>query len=116
MSIENSIENVKIALAIRTARAAIGWNQQEFAEFMGVAKSTVARIETLEMSAKADFLNKAMRLFRDSGVFVDLYELDRLPLEINKVCIEIAQKRLVDESLRRSDRRTGIASLLDNHD
>jgi transcriptional regulator with XRE-family HTH domain len=116
MSIENSKENVKIALAIRTARAAIGWNQQEFAELMGVAKSTVARIETLEMSAKADFLNKAMRLFRDAGVVVDLYELDRLPLTINKECIEIAQQRLADESLRRRDRRTGIASLLDIDD
>ena len=48
-------ENGKIIVAIRAARAAIGWNQQEFADRMGVAKSTVARIETLEIAAKGDF-------------------------------------------------------------
>jgi transcriptional regulator with XRE-family HTH domain len=49
-------------------RAALGWNQAEFALLMGVAKTTVARIETLEMSARAEFITKAMRVFRQNGV------------------------------------------------
>lgn len=40
-------------VALRAARAAAGWSQEEFAQLMGVAKTTVARIETLEMSARA---------------------------------------------------------------
>ena len=47
MSIDNILDNGRIAVAIRTARTALGWSQQEFADRMGVAKSTIARIETL---------------------------------------------------------------------
>ena len=59
----NQFENGKIVVAIRAARSAIGWNQQEFADRMGVAKSTVARIETLEIAAKGDFVLRALRIF-----------------------------------------------------
>ena len=41
---ENAFDNGKIAIAIRTARAAAGWNQQEFADLMKVAKSTIQEL------------------------------------------------------------------------
>lgn len=108
MSIENSIENVKIAIAIRTARAAIGWNQQEFADKMGVAKSTVARIETLEMGAKADFLIRAIQLFRQAGVEIDLAGSATIQLDVGQAAILGAIAALEDESKRRSDRKSGL--------
>jgi len=101
----DSSENVKIAVAIRSARTAIGWNQQEFADLMGTAKSTITRVETLEMGAKADFLNKAMRLFRETGVTVDLYQLDAISILIEPKAILVAKSRLEDGSLKRSDRK-----------
>jgi transcriptional regulator with XRE-family HTH domain len=101
---ENSFENVKIAVALRTARAAIGWNQDEFAALMGVAKSTIARIETLEMGAKADFLNKAMRLFREAGVTLDLYDENILPVTIGRKALLEAVAKLQNDDSRRSDR------------
>ena len=55
-TMENTIEGAKIAVVLRAARAAIGWNQQQFADKMGVAKSTVARIETLDMAQGPTFL------------------------------------------------------------
>lgn len=110
---DNSFENAKIAIAIRSARTAIGWNQQEFADLMGVAKSTITRVETLEMGAKADFLNKAMRLFRDAGVIVDLYQLDTIPMSIESKAILIAKGRLEDGSLRRSDRKGPLSQIAD---
>lgn len=109
---ENTLDNGKIAVALRTARAAAGWNQQEFADRMGVAKSTIARIETLEMAAKGDFLLKAMRLFREAGIEVDLYAPTNLPIHISDIAIAMAVASLADETKRRSDRRAGIASLL----
>lgn len=109
---ENAFDNGKIAVALRTARAAAGWNQQEFADQMGVAKSSVARIETLEMAAKGDFIIKAMRLFREAGVEVDLYAATDLPIKISDSAIAAAVNALKDETKRRSDRRTGIAALL----
>ena len=110
---DNSFENAKIAIAIRSARTAIGWNQQEFADLMEVAKSTITRVETLEMAAKADFLNRAMRLFRDAGVIVDLYQLDTIPMSIESKAILIAKGRLEDGSLRRSDRKGPLSQIAD---
>lgn len=109
---ENTFDNGKIAVGLRTARAAAGWNQQEFAERMGVAKSTVARIETLEMAARGDFIIKAIRLFRDAGVDMDLSEPDEIPIKVSKSGLYTAIAALGDQTKRRSDRKAGIASLL----
>jgi len=113
---ENTLDNGKIAVGLRTARAAAGWNQQEFADLMGVAKSTVARIETLEMAARGDFIIKAIRLFRDAGVDMDLSDPEDLPIRISGAGISSAISSLSDQTKRRSDRKSGIASLLPDND
>ena len=111
---ENAFDNGKIAVAIRTARAAAGWNQQDFADLMKVAKSTVARIETLEIAAKGDFVMRAMRLFRDKGIDVDLMAPSDLPIRISDFAIADSIDAMKDETNRRSDRKAGIAGLLPN--
>ena len=111
---ENAFDNGKIAIAIRTARAAAGWNQQDFADLMKVAKSTVARIETLEIAAKGDFVMRAMRLFRENGIDVDLMAVSGLPIRISDLSIGALVDALKDETNRRSDRKAGIASLPHN--
>lgn len=98
-------KNVKIAVALRTARAAIGWNQQEFADEMGVAKSTIARIETLEVSPRADVLLQAMEVFGTAGVEVDFFNADNLVVVVNPRALATAELRLMNEALRRSDRK-----------
>jgi transcriptional regulator with XRE-family HTH domain len=98
-------KNVKIAVALRTARAAIGWNQQEFADVMGVAKSTIARIETLEVSPRADLLLQAMEVFRHAGVEVDFFNAEKLAVVVNPEALNNAELRLMNEALRRSDRK-----------
>jgi transcriptional regulator with XRE-family HTH domain len=112
MSIENPFDNGKIAVAIRTARTALGWSQQEFAEKMGVAKSTVARIETLEMATRGDFVVRAMQLFRQAGVEVDLTDIKTLPITVHGPAIWEAVESLADQTKRRSDRKKGLAALL----
>ena len=111
---ENAFDNGKIAVAIRTARAAAGWNQQEFADLMKVAKSTVARIETLEIAAKGEFVMRAMRLFRENGIDVDLMSASDLPLRISDRAIAASVDAIKDETNRRSDRKTGFEALLPN--
>jgi len=100
-----SVENVKIAIAIRSSRIAIGWSQQEFADLMGVKKFVITRVETLEAGAKAEFLNKAMRLFRETGVTVDFYQLDSISILVEPKAVLLAKSRLEDGSLKRSDRK-----------
>lgn len=102
-----SLENVKIAVALRSARTAIGWSQQEFANRMNVAKSTVARIETVETSPRAEFLTKAMALFHEAGVRIDFMDGNSLSLNITTAALHEAAGRLDDEAMRRSDRKTG---------
>lgn len=116
MSTEISLDNGKIAVAIRAARTAVGWNQQEFSEKMGVAKSTVARIETLEISAKGEFILRALRLFREAGVDVDLYQSSGVTITVADSAIASALADLQNEEKRRRDRRVGLAGLLPRQD
>jgi transcriptional regulator with XRE-family HTH domain len=109
---DNLFDNGKIAVALRAARAAAGWNQQEFADRMSVAKSTVARIETLEMAAKGDFLIKAMRLFREAGVEVDLHSQGGLSIQVSDLTVAAAVDALQDETKRRTDRKSSSADTL----
>ena len=102
---EYSEENLKIAIAIRAARAAIGWNQQEFADKLGVAKSTIARTETLEMLPKADFVARAFRIFRDFGIEIEPIYNDFITFRVDPKAVDLVKSRLLDENMRRSDRK-----------
>ena len=107
-SIERHV-NAKIIVAFRAARAAIGWNQEEFSKKLGVAKSTVARVETLEMAPRGDYVVRAMQLFREAGIEIDLYAEDSVPMTIDQKAINEAVQRLDDPEKRRTD-RTGTMS------
>ncbi len=102
-----SLENLKIAVALRTGRTALGWGQQELADSADVAKSTIARIETLEMAAKADFLTRVLRLYQEHGVTVDLLQADKVSFTVGIEAFKEARSRLENEAMRRSDRRNG---------
>ena len=99
------MEAVKIIVVLRSARTALGWTQQEFADKMGVAKSTVARIETMEVSAKADFLIQALKLFKASGVEIEMLASDKVTMTVLNTALHEAQSRLANEHFRRSDRK-----------
>lgn len=102
------MEKIKIAVALRAARTALGWSQQEFADHMQAAKSTVARIETLEMDPKAEFLNRALWQFRERGVSVDLIHPEKIVITIGNEALTEAQSRLDDDQMRRADRKTNV--------
>lgn len=105
--------NAKIIVALRAARAAIGWNQEEFSKKLGVAKSTVARVETLEMVPRGDYVVRAMQLFRDAGIEIDLYSEESVPMTIGQKAINEAVQRLQDPEKRRIDRTGRISVRLD---
>lgn len=91
---------------MRAARTALGWSQQEFADKLHVAKTTIARIETLEMTPKADVLTKALRLFHDAGVTIDLLNLDKVIITLELDALQEASTRLNSEQMRRKDRKS----------
>ncbi len=102
---EKDRENIKIAVVLRTGRAAIGMNQQELSDKLGVAKSTVARAETLEMPIKADLYFKALRIFSEHGVKIDSMYSDGIDISIAASGLQEAKNRLSDDSRRRMDRK-----------
>ncbi|MBU6993424.1 helix-turn-helix transcriptional regulator [Ferrovum myxofaciens] len=105
MSIEMTDENVKVAVAMRTARAALGINQQELADDLGVAKSTIARIETMEMQPKVDLYLKALKYFKEAGIDVDSIYSDNITVNISTKALNTSKQYLMDEDKRRSDKK-----------
>lgn len=87
----------KIALILRTARAALGINQQELAELVGVTKVTIARIETLETPMKADTFLRALELFRSHGIKIYFHSGDNMQIEVTPEALDFATKRLANE-------------------
>jgi hypothetical protein len=57
------------------------------------------------MSAKADLVIKAVRLFRNAGIEVDLYAFGELSLRIDEKSIEQSVVALQDQTRRRPDRK-----------
>lgn len=66
-------ENVfKFAVEIRAGRTALGWSQTELAARAGVARPTVARIESFAMQPKLDTAERVKAVLRAAGVeFLD---------------------------------------------
>lgn len=97
--------NGKVAVAIRTARAAAGINQEDFAQMMGVAKTTIARIETMEMKATAEFLLDCVYFFKSIGIELDMHDYDNLIIRVSNQAINTAASNLEDVTKRRSDKK-----------
>jgi transcriptional regulator with XRE-family HTH domain len=102
---QENIETVKLIVALRCARAAVGMSQEEMANLLGVPKTTLARVETMEGHLRADQLTKIMKLFRDLGINLDFIYTDEVELRVTTKGLESAAARLLDESRRRSDRK-----------
>ncbi len=99
-------EKIRFAVAMRMGRAALGLNQQEFADLLGVAKSTVARNETLEMGMRADTLTAMLRVFKEHGIETDLLTASKgFRFTVSNKTLKKAMLRLEQDSLRRADRK-----------
>lgn len=102
----NNLENIRIILAIRTARSALGLSQNEFADLLEISKVSLARIETLETPIKADVYMRALRKLKELGISVDTLSTETIHISIEPQAQKTALERLEDESRRRSDRKS----------
>jgi DNA-binding XRE family transcriptional regulator len=95
MSIKDT-ESIKVGVALRVCRAALGMNQTDLAALIGISKVTLARVETLESSLKSDALMKAIKAFRDRGLEVDTMSSDGINLKISAAALGLALDKLND--------------------
>jgi len=92
-------------MVIKLARTALGLSQQEFADKMGVSKTTLARIETMEAKVSFDFYMQVTKLINELGVSFDLEENDDIVLKVTPEAQQAVINLFADENNRRTDRK-----------
>jgi len=102
---QEKFDSIKLAVALRMARAAAGWSQEELATQLGIAKTTIARMETLEGGLSAEQLTKIARHYRNAGIDLSFMFDDEVTVTVSKEALERALQRLSDENYRRIDRK-----------
>lgn len=102
---QDKLDEIKLVVALRMARAAVGWSQVEVAERLGIAKTTLARLETLDGGLRADQLAQMIRLYKSVGVEMDIFYEDQVTLKVDREALLEAKARLEDDNLRRTDRK-----------
>jgi transcriptional regulator with XRE-family HTH domain len=108
-------EHVKLAVALRTARSIAGWSQAELSRNSGIPKITIARVETLEGSLKAEYLIKLLNIYLRLGVKIDLSASEGFTVTVDDKLLKLVSDQLQDEANWRSDRkksRKALGSLL----
>ena len=112
-----ALDSIKLAVALRMARTAVGWSQEELASNLGMSKTTIARMETMEGGLRADQLSAILRLYKSVGVELEFMLSDEVTVKISAQGLEEAQRRLLDQNLRRADRKkTGTGLLSTAHE
>lgn len=96
---------MRAIVALRMARAALGWSQQEVADLLAMAKTTLARFETMEGGLNATQLSGLVKLYHDHGVSLEFMTSEDVAVTADPMAVGYAFSRLEDEALRRSDRR-----------
>lgn len=99
-------ESIKIAVMMRVCRVALGLTQQELADMIGIAKITLARVETLESKLKVEYYMRAMKIFHEAGLEVDTMSTEGIKFNIKAEALETALNKLNDDEKRRKDRNT----------
>lgn len=96
---------IQIAVVMRSVRSAIGYNQIQFAEFIGSSKPTIARIETLELPMNESLYVQMIERLKEIGVTVSVLSNKGVSVAFDENALTLLRTRLQDESLRRSDRK-----------
>ena len=110
-------EKVKIAIALRMARAAIGWSQDELAERLNFAKTTIARAETIDGGLRTEQMAIVAQFYKSHGVEIAFLMGTEVTVKMTSQGVTKAMERLLDMSSRRVDRRKAVGGLrsLESH-
>ena len=99
---------ITLAVALRVARTAMGWSQDEMAQALGMAKTTLARAETAEGNLSTAQLSQILSLYKANGIEVEFMLGNDLSLKVSESGLLKAQSKWLDASSRRSDRTKPI--------
>lgn len=94
---------VKSAVALRAARIGLGWNQETAAAHAGVAKTTIARIETLAGQISLVNVFHLIDVYQAHGVSFSDLKLDEVQLTFGETALQTAAALLNDPDRKRKD-------------
>lgn len=86
--------NTQLAVIMRAVRTALVWTQQDLATKAKISKPTIARIETMDMSPRADTIDALLAVFRGEGVEVDISP-EQVTIRFKKASLFESQKNLL---------------------
>lgn len=101
---EYSRENLKLAMMLRTARNALGWNQETFAAKMGLSKAVISKCESLETAPKGELVMRASMLFREHGIEMDLFGSGQFTMKFSDQVFDELSKSLQEAKARKASR------------
>lgn len=105
---EYSAENLKLAVILRTGRIALGWNQEQFAERLGISKAVVSKCESLDSAPKGELVMKAISLFQEHGIEINFLGKDDLKISFGEKVFEELSRSLTDaKALKRKKGKPG---------
>lgn len=103
-------ETTRLAIALRMARAACQWTQQEMADRLGVTKSVITRNEKPDMAMRADTLVRLVYVMREEKVEIDVFStldcvrlyaegemLDAMAMRVARAALNISQQSFADQ-------------------
>lgn len=88
----------KLAVALRTARAAIGWTQSEVADYVRLPKQALPRLERALQNISADYLLMLVNFYAERGVQIIYVEESFVRVEINDKALACARQRLEEKN------------------
>lgn len=94
---------VKSAVALRAARIGLGWNQETAATHAGVAKTTIARIETLAGQISLANVFHLIDVYQSHGVSFSDLKLEEVTLTFGRPALQTAAQILNDPDRKRKD-------------
>ncbi len=103
-------ETTRLAIALRMARAACQWTQQEMADRLGVTKSVITRNEKPDMAMRADTLVRLVYVMREEKIEIDVFStldcvrlyavgemLDAMAMRVARAALNISQQAFADQ-------------------
>lgn len=92
-------------LALKAARSILGLTQDEVAELSGVAKPTIARLETLIGKSNFSTISTLLSVYREKGIEISDVTAGDVSIKITAEAVQFAEENMTKSSRRRSDYR-----------
>ena len=98
-----AIVDIRAAMVFRAARTALGWSQEDAAHHSGLAKTTIARIETISSQNSLNNVFSLISTYQAFGIEISNLMHDDVTIKINKQAMQEAAQNIKNPERKRSD-------------